>query len=216
MNILIVDDEKIILEGISEYLGTQGYHIFKAEDGEKALSVFRDNSVDLVILDIMLPGKTGFEVLGEIRKTSNVPIILLSALNDEQTQLSGFALTADDYVIKPFSLPLLASRIKVLFNRHYGEHEIWTYKDAIIDFSSYTATFEGDPVDVKPKEIDILKLLLRNQNRVLSRGQIIEQLWNSLEEPPLDRVIDVYVKNLRKKLGLDCIVTVKNVGYKLI
>ena len=113
-------------------------------------------------------------------------------------------------------MPLLASRIRVLLNRHYGEHEIWTYKEAIIDFSSYTATFKGNPVDVKPKEIDILKLLLRNQNRVLSRGQIIEQLWNSLEEPPLDRVIDIYVKNLRKKLGLDCIVTVKNVGYKLI
>ncbi|MGX7112607.1 response regulator transcription factor [Gemella cuniculi] len=215
MNILIIDDEKMVLEGVEEYLNKEGYNVFAALSGEEGINLFNNNSIDLIILDIKLPEKSGFEVLREIRRTSSIPVIILSAASDEKTQLAGFDLAADDYVTKPFSLPVLSKRIQVLLNRYYGEHNIWSYKDASVDFTSYKAIHSGKEVDIKPKELDVLKSLLHHPNQVLSRGQIIEQVWSDVEEIPLERVIDVYIKNLRKKLGLDCIVTIKNVGYKL-
>ena len=121
----------------------------------------------------------------------------------------------DGYVNKPFSLPVLSKRVEALLKRHYGNYNLWKYKDAVVNFSSYQATYKGIDADVKPKEVDILKLLLENENKVLSREQILDNVWYDSDEAPYDRVVDVYIKNLRKKLKLDCIVTVKNVGYKL-
>ena len=105
--------------------------------------------------------------------------------------------------------------MEALLKRHYGNYNLWKYKDAVVNFSSYQATYKGIDADVKPKEVDILKLLLENENKVLSREQILDNVWYDSDEAPYDRVVDVYIKNLRKKLKLDCIVTVKNVGYKL-
>ncbi|ERK56407.1 response regulator receiver domain protein [Gemella bergeri ATCC 700627] len=215
MNILIIDNEEIILDGIAEFFKEENYNVLLAENGEQGLKLFNSNTVDLIILDLMLPKKHGFEVLKEIRKTSNIPVIILSALNDEQTQLICFDLDADDYVIKPFSLALLEKRVKALLTRHYGIHDTWSYGETIVDFTSYNATNAGRDVDIKPKELDILRLLLRYPNQVLTRRQIIEHAWSDAEGIPLERVIDVYIKNLRKKLVLDCIITVKNVGYKI-
>ena len=202
MNILVVDDEQTILTGVEEYLKEYGYNVFTAGNGVEAINIFNDIEINLIVLDLMMPEKNGYEVLEEIRTQSNIPVIILSAMEDEISQLKGFDLEADDYVTKPFSLPLLAKRVNALLKRHYGNHEIWKYREAIV-------------VDVKPKEIDVLKFLLKHSNQVMSREQILDYVWNNSDDVPYDRVIDVYIKNLRKKLELDCIVTVKNVGYKL-
>ena len=215
MNILVVDDEQTILTGVEEYLKEYGYNVFTAGNGVEAINIFNDIEINLIVLDLMMPEKNGYEVLEEIRTQSNIPVIILSAMEDEISQLKGFDLEADDYVTKPFSLPLLAKRVNALLKRHYGNHEIWKYREAVVDFTSYKAVYANVEVDVKPKEIDVLKFLLKYSNQVMSREQILDYVWNNSDDVPYDRVIDVYIKNLRKKLELDCIVTVKNVGYKL-
>ena len=206
MNLMIVEDEAAIREG---------YYVWEAADGQEALDLFGEVSVDLVLLDIMMPKKNGFEVLAEIRKTSTVPVLMLTAVADEEAQIKTFDLLVDGYIQKPFSLALLAKRIEALLKRHYGEFDIWEYKDSKVNFSSYEATYKGEVADTKPKELAVLKLLLDHQGQVLSRAQILDHVWANQDDPPFDRVVDVYIKQLRKNLGLDCIVTVKNVGYKL-
>ncbi|MGX7112709.1 response regulator transcription factor [Gemella cuniculi] len=131
-NILVVDDEELILEGIGEYLKEAGYVVLRAMDGIEAMELFDKYSIHLIVLDLLLPKKDGFEVLREIRSKSAVPIIILSALEDEPIQLKGFDLKADDYVVKPVSLALLQKRVEVLLERHYREHDIWKYKDSEI------------------------------------------------------------------------------------
>lgn len=215
MNLMIVEDEAAIREGVSEFLRGQGYFVWEAADGQEALDLFGEVSVDLVLLDIMMPKKNGFEVLAEIRKTSTVPVLMLTAVADEEAQIKTFDLLVDGYIQKPFSLALLAKRIEALLKRHYGEFDIWEYKDSKVNFSSYEATYKGEVADTKPKELAVLKLLLDHQGQVLSRAQILDHVWANQDDPPFDRVVDVYIKQLRKNLGLDCIVTVKNVGYKL-
>ena len=215
MNLMIVEDEAAIREGVSEFLRSQGYYGCEAADGQEALDLFGEVSVDLVLLDIMMPKKNGFEVLAEIRKTSTVPVLMLTAVADEEAQIKTFDLLVDGYIQKPFSLALLAKRIEALLKRHYGEFDIWEYKDSKVNFSSYEATYKGEVADTKPKELAVLKLLLDHQGQVLSRAQILDHVWANQDDPPFDRVVDVYIKQLRKNLGLDCIVTVKNVGYKL-
>ena len=215
MNLMIVEDEAAIREGVSEFLRSQGYFVWEAADGQEALDLFGEVSVDLVLLDIMMPKKNGFEVLAEIRKTSTVPVLMLTAVADEEAQIKTFDLLVDGYIQEPFSLALLAKRIEALLKRHYGEFDIWEYKDSKVNFSSYEATYKGEVADTKPKELAVLKLLLDHQGQVLSRAQILDHVWANQDDPPFDRVVDVYIKQLRKNLGLDCIVTVKNVGYKL-
>lgn len=135
-------------------------------------------------------------------------------MNDESTQIMSFEEQADDYMSKPFSLLVLEKRIEALLRRRKGyTRQLWVYNQTKVDFSGYHATYEGKSVDVKPKEIKLLHLLIEHEGFALTREQILDQLWK-FEEAPLDRVIDVYVKNLRKKLHLDCIKTVKGVGYK--
>ena len=124
MNILVVDDEQTILTGVEEYLKEYGYNVFTAGNGVEAINIFNDIEINLIVLDLMMPEKNGYEVLEEIRTQSNIPVIILSAMEDEISQLKGFDLEADDYVTKPFSLPLLAKRVNALLKRHYGNHEI--------------------------------------------------------------------------------------------
>ena len=205
MNILVVDDEQTILTGVEEYLKEYGYNVFTAGNGVEAIEIFEKIEINLIILDLMMPEKNGYEVLEEIRAQSNIPVIILSAMEDEISQLKGFDLEAKR----------LEKQFKEELKRHYGNHEIWKYREAVVDFTSYKAVYANVEVDVKPKEIDVLKFLLKHSNQVMSREQILDYVWNNSDDVPYDRVIDVYIKNLRKKLELDCIVTVKNVGYKL-
>lgn len=215
INILIVEDEKEIREGVSEYLSEVGYNVISAEDGMQAIELFKNNKIDLVILDIMLPKANGFVVLNKIRQESNVPVIMLTAMSDDYTQIMSFDEEADDYITKPFSIIVLHKRIEALLRRgvKVSENKKWCYGDIEIDFEGYSARKNGENIDLKPKEIKLIELLLKYEGKVLTRAQILDNLWN-IEESPNDRVIDVYIKNIRKKLLLDCIVTVKGIGYK--
>ena len=215
INILIVEDEKEIREGVSEYLSEVGYNVISAEDGMQAIELFKNNKIDLIILDIMLPKANGFVVLNKIRQESNVPVIMLTAMSDDYTQIMSFDEEADDYITKPFSIIVLHKRIEALLRRgvKVSENKKWCYGDIEIDFEGYSARKNGENIDLKPKEIKLIELLLKYEGKVLTRAQILDNLWR-IEEAPNDRVIDVYIKNIRKKLLLDCIVTVKGIGYK--
>ena len=215
INILIVEDEKEIREGVSEYLAEVGYSVISAEDGIQAIELFKNSKIDLVILDIMLPKANGFVVLNKIRQESNVPVIMLTAMSDDYTQIMSFDEKADDYITKPFSIIVLYKRIEALLRRvvKVSENKKWFYGDIEIDFEGYSARKNGENIDLKPKEIKLIELLLKYEGKVLTRAQILDNLWN-IEESPNDRVIDVYIKNIRKKLLLDCILTVKGIGYK--
>lgn len=214
MRILVVEDDQTIREGIIEYLSEFDYTVLEAKDGKEALELFGP-SINLVILDIQIPFINGLEVLKEIRKTSKLPVLMLTAFGDEEYKIDAFTNLADGYMEKPFSLPVLKARIDSLIKKSYRDLEIFEYKGTEVNFTSYTAKVEGVSVDVNAKELEILKCLLDNEGRALTRSQILDNVWKESEEIPFDRVIDVYIKELRKKLRLDCIVTIRNVGYKL-
>ena len=215
MRILVVEDEVAISDGICAFLINSGYNYVQAFDGEQALLKFEQNEIDFVLLDIMLPKKSGLEVLQLIRKQSEVPVLILTALSDDETKIAAFNKLADGFINKPFSLAVLAARIEAIYRRRNPVNEGWKYKNLEVDFVNYVATVAGQKIKINPKELEVLKVLVNNQNQILTRSQIIEKAWSYDEEIPLERVVDVYIKSLRKKLGLNCIVTVKNVGYKL-
>lgn len=214
--LLIVEDDKDTNEAISEYFNEAGYHTISAYDGEQAVSLFSNNSIDLVILDIMLPKITGLAVLNTIRKESQVPVLMLTAIEDEYTQISSFDCLADDYMTKPFSIVILGKRVTALLHRSNltKEIDIWKYGDLTVNFSGYSASNMNGEIDIAPKEIDLLRFFVQYQGLVLSRNQILDSVWGN-DAFVLDRLVDTYVKNLRKKLQLDCIVTVQGIGYKL-
>ena len=214
MNILVVEDDQSIREGIAAFLSEFGYTMLEAKDGREALSKF-NKDIHLVILDIQLPFINGLELLKEIRKQSMLPVLILTAFSDEEYKIEAFTGLADGYIEKPFSLPLLKARIDSLIQKNYGQAEKFSYKNVEVDFSGYTAKLDGQPVDINAKEVEILKYLSENEGLALSRAQILDHVWKETEEIPFDRVIDVYIKELRRKLKLDCIFTIRNVGYKL-
>ena len=205
----------MIREGVVEFLREFKYEMVEAEDGLEALKKF-NHEINLVILDIKLPSMSGLEVLKKIREKSRVPILMMTAFSDEESQIMAFSNLADGFMEKPFSLPVLKARVEALLKKTLGEDlREFSYQKTKIDFVSFRAEIAGQPVEVKPKELEILKYLFLNEGRVLTREQIIQNVWKESEEIPFDRVIDVYIKELRKKLKLDCIYTVRGVGYKL-
>ena len=163
MRILVVEDDQIIREGISEYLSEFGYDIVQAKDGQEALLNFDRYEINLVILDIQIPFLNGLEVLKEIRKKSELPVLMLTAFNDEEYKINAFSSLADGYMEKPFSLPVLKVRIDSLIKRHFGNHKKFEYNNAEVDFTSYSAKFNGEDVDINAKELEILKYLLENE-----------------------------------------------------
>ena len=215
MKILVVEDDQMIREGVCEYLSESGYEMVEAGDGREALARFDSDDIDLVILDIQIPHINGLDVLREIRRKSRLPVLILTAFSDEEYKIEAFTSLADGYIEKPFSLPVLKARIDSLIERHFGLTDRFAYKGTEVNFSSYSARVDGEKVDVNAKEVGILKFLLEHEGCALTRAQILDGVWKETEEIPFDRVIDVYIKELRKKLGLDCIITVRNVGYKL-
>jgi len=214
MRLLVVEDDKTLREGIGEYLAEFGYTVIEAKDGREAISKF-NNDINLIILDIQIPFVNGLDVLKEIRRKSKVPVLILTAFSDEEYKIEAFTNLADGYIEKPFSLPVLKARIDSLIKKNFGQIEKFEYKNIEINFTSYTAKINDEKIDINAKELEILKCLLDNEGQALTRMQIIDNVWKETEEIPYDRVIDVYIKELRKKLGLDCIITIRNVGYKL-
>ena len=209
--ILLVEDEPALRTGTEQFLRQRGFTVVTATSGEEALEKFA--GADVIILDIMLPGVSGIEVLHQIRQTSDVPVLMLTALHDEPTQVASFNELADDYMSKPFSLVILEKRLQALLRRRKPSQTLWQRGLASVDFMAYQGFYDGTDAHLKPKEVQLLKLLVDNPNMVWSRQAIIDKLWCD-DEVPFDRVIDVYIKNLRKKLHLDCIITVKGVGYR--
>ena len=210
--ILLVEDEPALRTGTEQFLRQRGFTVVTATSGEEALKKF--TQVDVIILDIMLPGVSGIETLHQIRQTSDVPVLMLTALHDEPTQVASFDELADDYMNKPFSLVILEKRIRALLRRQQQPTKtLWRRGLASVDFAAYQGFYDDNDAHLKPTEVQLLKLLVDNPNMVWSRQTIIDKLWRD-DEMPFDRVIDVYIKNLRKKLHLDCIITVKGVGYR--
>lgn len=215
MKILITEDDATIREGICAYLSEFNYEIIEACNGREALSKFESNKIDLVILDIQIPFINGLDVLRKIREKSNLPVLILTAFSDEEFKITAFSNLADGYIEKPFSLPVLKARIDALITKNFEKFEVFSYKDLEVNFSNFSAKINNTKVEISAKEIEVLKYLLLNEGRALTRKQILENIWKESENIPFDRVIDVYIKDLRKKFGLDCIKTIRNIGYKL-
>ena len=213
--LLVIEDDINPNEAICEYMKSAGHTTLSALDGEEGLLLAKEPSVDLVVLDIMLPKIDGMTVLRELRKCSAVPVLMLTAIEDEHTQATSFDAEADDYITKPFSMVLLGKRITALLRRSGKNPEILRvqFGDIIVDFGGYAAWNQAGRIDLTPKEIELLKLLLEHKGLVLTRSQILDELWG-YDAPIIDRTVDTYIKNLRKKLNLDRIITVKGVGYK--
>lgn len=214
--ILIIEDDSLTNETICEYIKDMGHTAVPVFDGEQALHLLQQETVDLIVLDIMLPKVNGLTVLKTLRKSDiSVPVIMLTALDDLDTQIISFDNLADDYVSKPFSIVLLGKRITALLRRSGKAmpENIWSYQDIQVDFSGYSAERAGKIIDISPKEIQLLKMLVDHAGVVLTREQILDAIWG-IDTPLNDRTIDTYIGRLRKKLEINCITTVKGVGYK--
>lgn len=215
--ILIVEDEEKLRNLIISYLADR-YNIFEAQDGEEALQIFKEEHIDLVISDIMMPNMDGWELLRSIRATSTVPYILLTALDDEVSQIKGYDLTVDDYITKPFSLNILTKKVDAIFRRDSVAFE----QQGIIETGILKVDTVGKSVYVNdtethlmPKEYDLLLFFLENQNEALNRDYILNTIWG-LDYDGDERVVDTHIKKLRKKIG-DAAVYIKTVfgtGYK--
>ena len=216
--ILIVEDDIDIQELLRNFLQEVGYEISIANDGMEAISLFSTIHFDLILLDIMLPKIDGFTVCELIRKQSQIPIIMLTALSSEDEQIRGLDLQVDDYITKPFSMPILVRKIGAVLRRSSmipeQEHQTIAYKNLVLDMDSYTAVVDGASFDLTQREFEVLRELLLNQGRVLTRQNLLDKLWK-YDFYGDERVVDTHIKNLRKKLGSDFIQTIRGVGYKI-
>ncbi|MGN7382048.1 response regulator transcription factor [Paenibacillus sp. SAFN-117] len=216
--ILIVEDEPILREIVKDYLLEDGYEVLEADDGKQALALFQEHEVDLIILDIMLPELDGWAVCRRIRKSSDVPIIMLTARSDEDDTLLGFELGADDYVTKPYSPPILLARAKrLLESRRVGALESDTLSGGgiTIHLPSRTVTLDGTNCSLTHTEFEILACLMKNKGMIITREQLITKVWG-YDFVGDDRTVNSHIRNLRSKLGehARCIVTVVRSGYK--
>lgn len=213
--ILIVEDEPDIQELLGAYLRDAGYETAVAADGVEALSLFQTQPFDLVLLDVMLPKIDGFGVCEMIRRQSQVPVLMLTALDGEADQLRGFGLDIDDYVTKPFSMPVLLEKIRVILKRSSGpggEHRL-NYQDLTMDPDSREAVLDGQILDLTAREFELLYTLLSSPGRVFTREMLLARLWgwNYYGD---ERIVDSHIKNLRRKLQRDYIETVRGIGYR--
>ena len=213
--ILIVEDEPDIQELLCAYLQDAGYETAAAGDGVTALALFQARPFDLVLLDILLPKIDGFGVCELIRRQSQVPILMLTALDGEEQQLRGFGLDIDDYVTKPFSMPVLLEKIRVILRRGGGspEEARLRYRDLVMDLDAREALLAGRPLELTAREFELLRAFLSSPGRVFTREMLLAKLWG-YEFYGDERVVDSHIKNLRHKLGRNYIETVRGVGYR--
>lgn len=213
--ILIVEDEKEIRNILKVYLLTAGYEVTEAADGEEAMKIFYEKPFDLVILDIMLPKKDGWSICREIKEYSSVPVIIITARDNENDEVFGFEIGADDYITKPFSNKVFLARVRtVLKNKtivnNSNEMEVGKLK---INDISHNVTKEGKNLELAPKEYEILMYFIKNKNIALSREKMLTEIWG-YGFVGNDRTVDVHIKNLRKKIGAEYVKTIRSVGYK--
>jgi len=222
--ILIVEDNRGIRMSLRDEFESEGYQVLTAENGGDGLKMAKEQNPDLIILDIMLPVMDGYEVCKNLRMEGNhVPIIMLTVKNKEIDKLLGLELGADDYVTKPFSVHELSARVKTIFRR-IGEYSMekhtYTIGEAEIDFKKYEAKKKGKPIDFTPLEFQLLQLLVKNKGVVISRDEILDQVWGEQNVLISLRTIDSHIANIRKKLEEDPanpkhIINIRGVGYKL-
>ena len=218
MKILIVDDETKIREVVSEYAKASNYECDQASNGKDAIEMVRNNNYNCVILDIMMPELDGFSACKKIKAIKNVPIIMLSARQEEDDKLFSFEMGVDDYVTKPFSPKELMARIKAISNRlNHTITDIYTYNNLEVNFLSHTLKINNKIVETTPKEFEILTYLIHNKNIAISREQLLSNVWG-YDYFGDDRTIDTHIKMLRNNLGeyRDNIKTVRGIGYKYV
>ena len=219
IKILVVDDEMRMRKLVRDFLVRQNYEVLEAGDGEESLDIFyAEKNIALLILDVMMPRMNGWEVVREIRQTSKVPIIMLTAKSDEQDELLGFELGVDEYISKPFSPKILVARVEAILrraNKIGDESQIRSVGGITIDKTSHTVTIDGEKIDLSYKEFELLDYFMENEGVALSRDKILDGVWN-YDYFGDARTIDTHVKKLRAKMGEkgECIKTVWGVGYR--
>lgn len=215
-SILVMEDDVNIQELIVEFLKAEGYDVDYASDGLEGIQLFKKKEYDLVLLDIMMPNLDGYSVCKMIRQTSNVPIIFLTALNEESNQLKGFELECDDYITKPFSFNLLIQRVKAVLRR--GRINISSdfliFEKLKLDLNTYSVQIDGQNIELTLKEFNILKMLIEKYPQVVTRENLLDSIWG-YDYYGDTRIVDAHIKNLRKKIILPYIKTVKGIGYTL-
>jgi Response regulators consisting of a CheY-like receiver domain and a winged-helix DNA-binding domain len=211
--ILVVEDEYMINQIVTEFLKDRKYEVYSVRSGEQALEAFAEQTFDLILLDIMLPGIRGTDVLKKIRETSDVPIIMLTALDDEYTQLLSFSHLISDYVVKPFSPLILIKRIENVFRLKQGKPQI-DVGDYSVDLDGGVVKHQDEEIHLTRKEYDILVVLIKNKGKIVTREQLVYQVW-SYEYHLENRILDNHIKNIRKKMPPLSIKTIKNRGYQL-
>ena len=220
--ILVVDDEEMIRKIISKYAAFEGHEVTEAKDGLEAIELCKNNDFDILIIDIMMPELDGFSTCREIRKTSDIPIIMLSARGEEYDKINGFELGIDDYVVKPFSAKELMLRVDAIMKRtekkkeqESSSNDIFTLGPLKADITARIVYINGERADLSPKEYDLFFYMLRNKNIALTRERIIREVWG-YDYFGDDRTLDTHIKLLRKSLGdaAKYIVTLRGVGYR--
>lgn len=219
-HILVVDDEYKIRELIRKYAEFEGYSVDEAENGMEAITLASRNSYDLIVMDIMMPMLDGFTASREIRKSSDIPIIMLSARGEEYDKINGFQIGIDDYVVKPFSPRELILRIDAVLKRYKknqdsSEEETFTLEGLSVDFKARIIYVDGSPITVSPKEYELLCYMIKNANIALFREKLISEVWG-YDFYGDDRTLDTHIKLLRKSLReySKFIVTLRGVGYR--
>jgi len=215
--ILIVDDEEKIREVLKEYAEFEGYEVFEADDGFKAIEMAKKYDFSIIIMDIMMPKLDGFSAVKEIRKTSNVPVLMLSARSEEYDKLFGFELGIDDYVVKPFSPKEVMARINAIISRSNKNEsqKYFKFGGLTIDLDGREVYVDGVKINLTPKEYDMLVYLVTNKNKAIKRETLLSEIWG-YDFYGDDRTIDTHIKMLRNNLGeyRDYIETIRGVGYK--
>ena len=214
--ILVVEDDADIQEVLKNYLMAEGYEVRLAEDGVEGLAAFQSWGPDLVLLDVMLPKVDGFAVLELIRKESLVPVLMVTAKDSVEDQVRVFHLQADDYIPKPFDMPVLLCKIAAVLRRtaRTEQKKDLVYGGLKLDEEGHHLFNEGQEVELTQKEFDLLRLFLKNSGRVFTRQNLLDQVWGE-DYFGDERIVDTHIKNLRKKLGNQLIETVRGVGYRL-
>lgn len=218
--VLICDDSVAVHESLCIYLKESGIHVISAYDGESALQKLRTESIQLLILDLMLPGQFGTEILRELRKFSDIPVLILSAKDSEFDRVLGLELGADDYVVKPFSPKEVAARVRAILKRsdRKPEHQTLNFADLTVDRDAYSAFVDGEPLDLTAKELEVLALFAANPDTALSRERIMNAVWG-YQYCNDTRAVDTQIMRLRQKLpktaGFE-IISIYSVGYKLV
>lgn len=215
-SILVMEDDMNIQELIVEFLKAEGYDVDYASDGIEGIQLFKKKEYDLVLLDIMMPNLDGYSVCKMIRKSSNVPIIFLTAMNEESNQLKGFELECDDYITKPFSFNVLIQRVKAVLRRGKSNlsNDFLTFEKIKLDLNTYSVQLDDNNIELTLKEFNILKTLIEKYPQVITRESLLDSIWG-YDYYGDTRIVDAHIKNLRKKISLPYIKTVKGIGYTL-